>query len=479
MSCIFTRRTAAALAVGLLLCSGVLVSELFADASSVRKLQGRLQKAVAAGDGGRAREVVGLLADTGELTAAKTIVQAVVKTRKLGIYDGALRALVRMKEDKVRSWLAKQSRRSKSWQERYFLLDAISRIDDPGCREAIGDAAAKEKNPRVQDFAIDLLSKARQPWAVETLIGLLESFSRKKQLAPLAQKVSEILSASTGHSIETAADWRKWWEGAKSGFRFPGDRKPSDSTGRTGVKSVIERLKDRDEAHFFGEMVAGDVIVVTGKFDHVENVLKKLAIPHQIVERTKLKDFVLKPTSVVVFNCHSEDVLSAEALEKVGKFVSAGGYLFSSDWELQNVLLKSFPRTIGQGPKTGNEGMEVGIEPSEKNQAHPYLRDVFPRNPFKLEDFKWKIDSVSAIVRVPPGGKVLSLVESTELAKQYGGGAVAATFRYGRGSVLHVLSHFIAQRDASGDGFALQQMLANFIVEKQKWRRKAKAKVKR
>ena len=119
MSRISTRRIPPAPAVVLLLCCGVLSSELFADASSVRKLQGRLQKAVAAGDGAQARQVVGLLADTGELTAAKTIVQAVVKTRKLGIYDGALKALVRMKDDKVRSWLARQSRRSKSWQERY------------------------------------------------------------------------------------------------------------------------------------------------------------------------------------------------------------------------------------------------------------------------------------------------------------------------------------------------------------------------
>ena len=476
MSRIFTRRRSPVLAVGLLLCCALPVSELFADAASVRKLQGRLQKAVAAEDGAEAREVVGLLADTGELGAAKLIVQAVVRTRKLGLYDGALKALGKMEDDKVRSWLARQSRRSKAWQERYFLLDVVSQLDDPDCREAVAEAAAKEKMPRVRDFAIELLGRVRQPWAVEALIDLLESFSRKKQLAPLAQKVSEILSVSTGHSIETAADWRKWWDGARAGFQFPGDRKPSGSSGRTAVRSVIQRLKDRDEAHFFGEMLAGDVIVVTGNFDHVENVLKKLGIPHQLVEREKLKDFPLKPTSVLVFNCHNKDVLSSAALGKVGKFVSAGGYLFSSDWELQNVLLKSFPRTIGKGPLTEKKSVQVGIQPSEKNHAHSYLRDVFPRNPFKLEDFRWKIDSTSAILRIPPGGKVLSLVESTELAEKYGAGAVAATFRYGRGSVLHVLSHFIAQRDASGDGFALQQMLANFIIEKQKSRRQAKGK---
>ena len=39
--------------------------------------------------------------------------------------------------------------------------------------------------------------------------------------------------------------------------------------------------------------------------------------------------------------------------------------------------------------------------------------------------------------------------------------------------MLHVLSHFQKQRDESGDGFALQQMLLNFIVEKQAFRRRA------
>lgn len=36
------------------------------------------------------------------------------------------------------------------------------------------------------------------------------------------------------------------------------------------------------------------------------------------------------------------------------------------------------------------------------------------------------------------------------------------------GSVLHVMSHFRDQKSADGDGFALQQLLLNFIVEKQR-----------
>jgi hypothetical protein len=94
---------------------------------------------------------------------------------------------------------------------------------------------------------------------------------------------------------------------------------------------------------------------------------------------------------------------------------------------------------------------------------------------------------------------VTVLVESPDLKKQYNNGAVAVTFRWhgGRiatgtgvskkqatgggenkpaepegGCVLHVLGHFKHQKDAdSGDHFALQQLLLNFILEKQHARR--------
>ena len=39
------------------------------------------------------------------------------------------------------------------------------------------------------------------------------------------------------------------------------------------------------------------------------------------------------------------------------------------------------------------------------------------------------------------------------------------------GSVLHVLGHFNKQKDPKGDGFALQQLLLNFVLEKQEARR--------
>ena len=128
---------------------------------------------------------------------------------------------------------------------------------------------------------------------------------------------------------------------------------------------------------------------------------------------------------------------------------------------------------------TQEKDLNVKIEPSQENFDHPFLRDVFPKDPFKLQNYRWKIDSASSTLRFSPKSKVYPLVVSKELGQKYSNPTVAATFRHGRGSVLHVLSHFYQQQDASGDGFALQQILANFIIERQKWRKKELEKKKK
>ena len=82
------------------------------------------------------------------------------------------------------------------------------------------------------------------------------------------------------------------------------------------------------------------------------------------------------------------------------------------------------------------------------------------------------------------GRGATALIESPQLAKKTGNGIVAVTFQFssGRvatgakpkmtiGSVLHVLGHFEKQKDPKSDGFALQQILLNFVLEKQEARR--------
>jgi hypothetical protein len=83
------------------------------------------------------------------------------------------------------------------------------------------------------------------------------------------------------------------------------------------------------------------------------------------------------------------------------------------------------------------------------------------------------------------------LIDSPDVKKKFESSAVAITFRWHKGkvvpssgaspkkgepepgAVLHVLGHFKHQRDKeSGDRFALQQLLLNFILEKQRANRR-------
>jgi hypothetical protein len=194
-------------------------------------------------------------------------------------------------------------------------------------------------------------------------------------------------------------------------------------------------------------------------------------------------------------------------VQKVRAFVERGGYVFSSDWALSNTLARAFPEVLGTNSRTGPDETHT-IRPPAASAAHPLLRDLFELNPWAAakRTFTWQVDGSSDLVR--PNRKLVVLVDAVALRAKTGSGIVACTFAFtavgggtvvpeevasrplagrpltgggtrqrGRrnrrerspriGRVLHVLSHFQHQKEESGDGFALQQLLLNFVVEKQ------------
>ena len=173
-------------------------------------------------------------------------------------------------------------------------------------------------------------------------------------------------------------------------------------------------------------------------------------------------------TAVIVFNCTNlEASVRGDAAKRLQALIAEGAYVFTSDWELANVVVRAASGYVAQGKETAEH--EFGIRPAPGAESHPYMQDVFPLSPYEWGQLTWKIDAMSFCVR-PMHKGVITLVQSDELKQTYGSDIVACTFRHGKGSVLHVLSHFDKQTDESGDGFALQQMLLNFIVERQKFR---------
>ena len=396
---------------------------------------------------------------------------------------------------------------------RFLVLDALHRMQDPVAEETMVRAATKDDDAGVAVHAVRCLGERPRVQAIEALLDVLEATERNRSRALLASEARRALGGLLGQEHGSAKEWRAAWEQVRQGWRPPKDGVAAVESGtRT---NVLERMKRRrpEDLRTIERLDKDSIVVVEGDYDQVQDVLAALKIPCEVIADTALDAYALDPVrQVLVLNCDGEPK-SAAAVEKVREFVARGGYLFSSDWELTNILIKSFPNLARSGGRRSAEHV-VEIQPCGGSAAHPLLRDVLPLSPWERagKRMTWKVDGASEFTQSHEA--ILVLVEAPELTPIYGTPAVAITFgldaagrpiggtfvpppprpRTGDGGaggtkarkggaeraverlpgrVLHVISHFQHQADASGDGFALQQLLLNFVLEKQAARRAA------
>lgn len=166
--------------------------------------------------------------------------------------------------------------------------------------------------------------------------------------------------------------------------------------------------------------------------------------------------------------CHK---LNDDAVKKLKEYVEAGGYLFTEDWGLADMLERAWPDLVAPGPYLP-EG-EVDVAPARGATTHPMLRGVFVsakkiirekdlgkqreknlkggpvtevpedvrkkiEENVKKPDNKWKIDDESPYIEVKDKRKVTVLMTSQKIAELSDGhGTVAFTFGgpnvYGKG----------------------------------------------
>ncbi len=213
---------------------------------------------------------------------------------------------------------------------------------------------------------------------------------------------------------------------------------------------------------------------------------------------------------------------SDRELKKIKQFVARGGYLFTSDWGLFSVTERIFGNYISYpdlGPKDQSnifdryggprDDLFTRIWPVRGANCHNLMTDVFINTKYvnvsgdnrqdgdtvtgnegnvekTLLNFKWHIDDRKRLIEVKHRS-VVPLIWSPELAeKNKGYGIIAATFLVGGqarnpkvkqngivdstpklqgGRVLHTLGHLKKQTDPKKDGFALQKLMVNFLIE--------------
>ncbi|MBL8909638.1 MAG: hypothetical protein JNM17_02935 [Archangium sp.] len=213
-----------------------------------------------------------------------------------------------------------------------------------------------------------------------------------------------------------------------------------------------------------GEVAKAAVVVVRGSADAMEQVLARAKVNFVVVTPEELADLPLHSKQVVMVNCRGE--MSEQARQKLKRFVTAGGFLYTTDHAVKEVIEKIFPNTLAwTGRSTTEEIVSVKLGGSEEDRG---LLNALGGNSKEL----WQVASGGYPVKVLDPKRVKVLMSSEVVEQKYGTGVIAARFRWEDGQVIHVTGHFFSQpgqspqQVAASGARAFEQLSTNIVQTK-------------
>lgn len=207
---------------------------------------------------------------------------------------------------------------------------------------------------------------------------------------------------------------------------------------RTAAEILKQQMREQRPADLklLAEAGNADVLVVSGQYDRVQDVLRAVGVRHLTVPPHLVKKLDLLPTQTVMLNCPGS--VGPEGIAKLRSFVERGGYLVTTDWAITAVQ-KAFPRTIAHGgTDTSNDVVAVHIHDGDE----PLLKHV----KVSANRPRWWLETSSYPIKVLDPQRVKVLMSSKEMKQRYGEAAIAVSFTAGDGKVLHMTSHFFLQQ---------------------------------
>jgi hypothetical protein len=205
-----------------------------------------------------------------------------------------------------------------------------------------------------------------------------------------------------------------------------------------------------------------EVVIVSGSADHMEQVMQRAQVKFVVVSPDELPQLPLHGQQVLMVNCTGQ--MSDAARERVRRFVTAGGFLYTTDHAVHYLLEPTFPGILRFNGKTSQEHifpMEVsstadrGLLQKIGSNGHP----------------RWQLAGGGYLFDVVDPKRVEVLMSSGAVAAQYHtSGALGVRFRVGDGQVIHVTGHFFTQPgqrpEVAAAGQAFEQLSANVVNEK-------------
>ena len=205
-------------------------------------------------------------------------------------------------------------------------------------------------------------------------------------------------------------------------------------------QALLEDLKARrpDDARVLEDVRPAEVVAIRGTYDHCEQVLEATRVPFVPVTPAEAAGIDWERLEVLLVSCPGH--LPQAALDRIGPWVRAGGYLLTTDWALKHVVEPLFPGTVRHnGRQTGD--CVVRVE-SAAAADDPLLAGFLESD----RDPLWWLEGSSYPIEVLDRARVRVLVSSREVEESWGASPVVVTFEEGQGTVLHLLSHLYLQR---------------------------------
>lgn len=213
------------------------------------------------------------------------------------------------------------------------------------------------------------------------------------------------------------------------------------------------------------EVTKAQVVIVRGSADAMEQVLTRAKVAFVLVSPEELAELPLHSKQVVMVNCTGQ--MSPEARARLKRFVTAGGFLYTTDHAVKYLVEDIFPGTIAfNGHSSQQEVFPVKLSGSPEDRG---LLSALGGNAKEV----WQFAGGGMPVKVLDPKRVKVLMESEEAAKKYGSGVVAVRFRWEDGQVIHVTGHFFTQPGQTPEQISqsgartFEQFSANVVESKQ------------
>ncbi len=279
--------------------------------------------------------------------------------------------------------------------------------------------------------AAEGMAQLSRPGCVAPLLAAL-----KDEHSCVVETAHRALLAFSGRSgmVMDPEGWPAWWEENAKRATFRTKAEQRDLQKRYGY-SV-------NEAAIYKGL---DVIVIPGRGDHIEKVLKRLGIKFRIAPAGRVQASRLHPGAVLMVGCTGE--IAPADVEAVRWFVRSGGALFTSCWSLTNTVQRSFPALVAKFPWPQEVMDNVYAVPTRAGAASPFLRGVFDGG---VQPYYSLVGA--HLIKVLDPERVEVLLDSPSAATKHGSGDLAAWFRMGHGTVLDTANHFEEQGFSAATG---------------------------